>query len=221
MWQVACPSCNKTSSFAERAAVPAECPYCFEELRPAAVAEVVQASDNGGAPRGRVAGLTLIYQINQQRIEVPAAGQTTLGREGFGSEVLGKIFFNGKPVISRRHCSIWYNEEQFYLSDEGSLNGTFCGVSKADCKAAPRLIEDESLVYLGEEPFLAKFRFAPAPERAEAATTTTPTAEAPRRYRCNEQNCGFEATVQHEVCPSCDTYNSLKPVHSWGGRRDG
>jgi hypothetical protein len=210
MWQVACPTCNKTSSFAERASVPAECPYCFEEVSPAAVAEVEQVADNGGAPRGRVAGLTLIYQINQQRIEVPAEGQTTLGREGFGSEVLGKIFFNGKPVISRRHCSIRFREDRFYLSDEGSLNGTFCGVGKADCKAAPRLIEDESLVYLGEEPFLAKIRFAPA--RVEAATPPPPAAEAPRAYRC--KICGSEFPKQHEICPICTSFHSLEPIYA-------
>lgn len=215
MWQVACTSCSKTSFFAERAAVPAECPYCFEEVRPAVVVEVAQAAENGGAPRGQVAGLTLIYQINQQRIEVSALGQTTLGRESFGSEVLGKIFFNGKPVISRRHCSIRFNEDRIYLTDEGSLNGTFCGVNKADCKAAPRLVEDESLVYLGEEPFLAKIRYAPAPEPSRSATAPPPAAEeAPRRYRCTEQHCSFESTVRHEVCPDCDTYNSLKPVHA-------
>jgi hypothetical protein len=177
------------------------------------VVEAAQAAEAAGAPRGRVAGLTLIYQINQQRIEVPAEGQTTLGREGFGSEVLGKIFFNGKPVISRRHCSIRFCEDHFYLSDECSLNGTFCGLSKADCKAAPRLIEDESLVYLGEEPFLAKIRFAPAPARAGAAVPP-PVDEAPRLYRCNEPGCSFESPEQPAVCPNCDTYNSLKPVHA-------
>jgi len=161
-----------------------------------------------------IIGLTLIYQINQQQIEIHTAQKTVLGRESFGSNVLSNIFFNGKVVVSRKHCSIEFKENKFYLQDEGSLNGTYYGVNKIDCRNSPQVIENESLVYLGEEPFLARIRFK-LPEKI-AQNEPFPPQDAlkiVRKYKCNESSCNFESETPQSVCPNCDTYNSMFPVY--------
>jgi hypothetical protein len=202
MSEIVCPSCGKESSFDNGSSSPIECPFCFEEIDHSVISGVSKGDQE-------VAGLTLIYQINQQRLEIPASGKTVLGRDSFGASILSRVFFNGKQVISRRHCSIEFRENRFYLRDEGSLNGTYYGSDKIDCKDSPQIIQNESLVYLGEEPFLAKIQS----RRTEELVENKPPAEEPvpsnKRYRCNESMCGYETENPPRVCPQCKTVNSF------------
>jgi rubrerythrin len=203
--EVACPNCGKGVAAGNGASAPLECPFCFEEFDPSAAAPA------GAKGAERVSGLTLTYQINQQRIEVPAAEKTILGRGSFGANVLANILFNGKQVISRRHCSIEFRENKFYLKDEGSLNGTFYGANRADCKREAQVIENGGLVYMGEELFLARIRFAE--DVARGGDDIAPRPAPARKYRCNEPNCGFESEKPETVCPACKTFNSLIEIY--------
>jgi hypothetical protein len=205
MSEMVCPSCGKESSFDSGASSPVECPFCFEEIDRSVIPKVHKVDQE-------VAGLTLIYQINQERLEIPALGKTVLGRDGFGAGMLSKIVFNGKQVISRRHCSIEFRENNFYLQDEGSLNGTYYGTEKIDCKRSAQIIQDESLVYLGEEPFLAKVQSRRTERPVENKSPTEETVPSPRKYRCNESMCGYETESPPKICPQCKAFNSFVSI---------
>ncbi len=185
-------SCNKTISFDNEWDLPSECPYCFENLE------------------REIVGLTLIYQMNQQRIEVPASRKTILGRRGLGAEVLSKIVFNGEQVVSRNHCSIEFRDNKFYLQDEGSLNGTYYGRERIDCKNAPQVIENGGLVFLGEEPFIGLVRYKAIQGLcAQNQNLIEQPPNPTRRLRC-KLGCGYETEDPRATdCPICDTANCL------------
>lgn len=190
MADVVCPSCRKEISSNDEPV--SECPFCFEVI-PAA---------------GVITGLTFVYQMNQECIHIPASGKTVLGRDAAGSHVLSKILFNGKQVISRRHCAIEFRDNKFYLEDQGSLNGTFYGLNKVDCKDVPHMIKNGDLIYLGEEPFLATIQIS---QRTTPADKDIPVHEerVTTRYRCNESICGIEMEQPPAVCPQCGAFNSF------------
>ncbi len=144
---------NHNNYFSDRNNPPIECSGCFEAFDFTKVVEVDKEND------GEIVGLSIIYQITQQRLEISILHKSILGRENFGASVLSKILFNGKPVVSRKHCSIEFIDGKFYLLDEGSLNGTFYGVNKISCKNSPQVIEDKSIFYIGEEAFLAQINY--------------------------------------------------------------
>jgi hypothetical protein len=204
MSDVVCPNCGKSSFVAGAPPTSSECPFCFEEL-------VVSSVDETSPESREIAGLTLIYQINQQRIDIQASGQTILGREASGANVLSNIFFNGKQVISRRHCSIEFRDNRFYLQDEGSLNGTFYGPGKTSCRESSQVIENGELLYMGEEPFLAKVRMRSAKVPAQSSAGEPPVQT---RYRCNESFCGHEMEIPpgDGICPGCRAFNSFVQI---------
>jgi pSer/pThr/pTyr-binding forkhead associated (FHA) protein len=208
MLKIICPNCDKENIFQSRGNMPSECSFCFTSFPSTiTISEIADGSRE-------ITGLTIIYQINQQRLEISTLHKTILGRENFGAAVFSKIFFNGKPVVSRKHCSIEFTDGKFYLLDEGSLNGTFYSVNKISCKTSPQVIEDKSIFYIGEEAFLAQINFK---EEAKKVEVVTPTKEeetkAIKVYRCNESGCGYETQSFISVCPNCSTYNSLIPIY--------
>lgn len=208
MQKIICPNCDKENTFQSRGNAPSECSFCFTSF-PSSITITETADDSR-----EITGLTIIYQINQQRLEISTLHKTILGRENFGAEVFSKIFFNGKPVVSRKHCSIEFKERKFYLLDEGSLNGTFYSVNKISCKTTPQVIESKSIFYIGEEAFLAQINFT---EDAQKAGIVLPPKESEtdtvKVYRCNESGCGYENQSFISVCPNCSTYNSLIPIY--------
>ncbi len=62
------------------------------------------------------------------------------------------IAFN--PAISRRHCKITYENEQYYLQDMGSSNGTF--LNKKPIKHEIVAINDGDRINLGQTVFIVK-----------------------------------------------------------------
>lgn len=200
MFQATCLNCAKTSSFETSCGTSVECPFCFEEIERSALAKPSQEV-------GEIVGLTLIYQINQQRLEIPSE-KTVLGRESFGADVLAAILFNGKQVISRKHCSIEFRDQKFYLKDLGSLNGTYCGLDKTNCRVE-QIIENQSLIYLGEEPFLALVRCR-IPEAQVQPSAQTQHLRSIRKFACND--CGYETETPSSDCPECETFNSFVEI---------
>lgn len=182
-----------------------DCSVAFEEER---VVEV-EANDTR-----EVTGLTLIYQIDNQRLEISTLHKAILGRENFGASIFSKILFNGKPVVSRKHCSIEFKEGQFYLLDETSLNGTFYGVNKLSCKDTPQIIEDKSIIYLGQEAFLAQINYRETKPQSQEKEreATQEVVRIIKRFRCNEPNCGFETETEVRYCPKCKAKN-LIPIY--------
>lgn len=204
--EILCRDCGKITRYSN--ARPDECSYCFVTL--AVSAEI--SSDIPPSNQSVIIGLTLIYQTNQQKISVPALGETILGRRNHGHDVLSEILFNGTPVISKRHCSIVFNDNRFVLRDEGSANGTFYGPEKLDCAESPRIIEDRGRIYLGKEEFAARFENAAQQEQVTTFTESSTDSTAFGLFRCN--NCGLEMTGEKTmICPECTTYDSFYLVN--------
>jgi len=209
MLKILCPNCNRENSFQSRSDIPSECSFCFDSFGSSIT--ITETKEDGR----EITGLSIIYQITQQRLEISTLHKTILGRENFGANIFSQIFFNGKAVVSRKHCSIEFIEGNFYLLDEGSLNGTFYGVNKISCKNSPQLIEDKSIFYIGEEAFLAHINHQESKqeESPKVEETRNEEVKAIKLYRCNESGCGHESQTFASVCPDCSTYNSLIAIY--------
>jgi hypothetical protein len=182
-----------------------KCSILFEEERVIEI-EIIEEKE--------INSLTLIYQINQQRIEIPSLSKTIIGRENFGADVLSKILFNSKPVISRKHCSIEFREGDFYLIDEGSLNGTFIykGDNKISCKDNQQKIENKNVIYLGEEPFLTLINFKE--QIAENKKVNNDEIQQKMKisnYKCKK--CGITSNEDITKCPNCGFKKAFVPVY--------
>jgi pSer/pThr/pTyr-binding forkhead associated (FHA) protein len=208
MFKIICPHCNKENTFQNKNNIPSECSFCWESIPE--YAQIIEQENNKA-----IAGLTLIYQINQQRIEITTLHKIILGRKHFGADVLSNILFNGKPVVSRKHCSIEFKDGNFYLLDEGSLNGTFYGVNKLKCKESPQKIEDGGIIWMGEEAFIAQINFKKEDKtelkEQEDMIKEKEDVKNIKQYRCRACGSNFEKFT--DDCPNCDRYNSLIPIY--------
>lgn len=201
MHKIICPSCNKENIFNNRNEASSECTFCWKSFP-----ENVSISELPDENR-EIVGLTLVYQIKQHRLEVSTLHKTILGRENLGASLFSTIFFNGKPVISRKHCSIEFIDGNFYLLDEGSLNGTYYGVNKISCKNAPQIIENKSILYIGEEPFFAQINFKTPEINEITAKAINEELKKIKGYRCKA--CGSEFNEYLLTCSTCERYNTL------------
>lgn len=204
MLKIICPNCSHTILFETPEKKPAECSFCFTAFNdPAEVSEV--ADEN----RGKISGLKFIYQQNSESFTV-SGDSCIIGREHEGAQLLSGILNNGRPVISRRHCSVTFREDHYWLKDEGSSNGTFYGVNKMDCAHTVQCIEENSIIFLGKEAFLVQYQYEEKiiqPQQQEEQQGK----KKIHRYRCNE-GCGFETDTYVEICPVCSTCNSLVEI---------
>jgi hypothetical protein len=207
MFKIVCPNCEKEYLFQSRSNILVECSFCFETFK--SNISIIESLET----EAEITGLTIFYQKTQEIIEISLSHKVILGRENFGANVFSKIHFNGKPVVSRKHCSIEFNDGYFYLLDEGSLNGTFYGVNKLCCKTSPQIIEDKSIFYIGEEAFIAQINYKEALKLDQKIEHAKEETKRVNHYRCNESSCGFESQTFNSVCPNCSTYNSLIPIY--------
>jgi len=207
MLKILCPNCNKENFFESRSTVPSECSFCFDSFSSSITLTETKEDER------EIIGLSITYQITQQRLEISTLHKTILGRENFGANIFSKILFNGKAVVSRKHCSIEFREGNFYLLDEGSLNGTFYGVNKLSCKNFPQVIENKSIFYIGEEAFLAEINYRELKE--EVSLNSIEVNQEEKRmiklYRC--RGCGSSFENFSDECPNCEKYNTLIPIY--------
>jgi hypothetical protein len=205
MFKIVCPNCQKENLFQSKNNTPSECSFCWEQI-PQGI-QIVEQNENRD-----ISGLTIIYQITQQHMEISTLHKVILGRENFGANVFSQILFNGKPVVSRKHCSLEFKEGNFYLLDEGSLNGTFYGVNKVSCKGSPQIVEDESIFYIGEEAFIAQINYKEEELNQEEKDVEKKLEEKNViQFRC--RGCGNNFGNLTDECPDCGKYNSLIPVY--------
>lgn len=209
MLKILCPNCNRENLFQSRSNIPSECSFCFDSF--VSSITITETKEDGR----EITGLSIIYQITQQRLEISTLHKTILGRESFGANIFAQVFYNGKAVVSRKHCSIEFREGNFYLLDESSLNGTYYGVNKISCKNSPQLIEDKSIFYIGEEAFLAHINYQDSKQEESAKIEEAKKGKVKeiKLYRCNESGCGHETQTFISVCPTCRTFNSLIPIY--------
>lgn len=204
MFQIVCPECNNATKFEKLEKKPTECSFCFATFSNDVTIEEIEDD------RGTLVGLELIYQKTLQKILVKGEFNL-LGRQNTGDDVLSAIIVNGSPVISRKHCSISLIEGKYYLKDEGSTNGTYYGLSRKDCSGKAYEIENDSMLFLGQEAFLVKHLYDKKEQECCKETPEMNKLQKPKKYRCNE-GCGYESEVYSEICPNCMTSNSLVEI---------
>jgi pSer/pThr/pTyr-binding forkhead associated (FHA) protein len=112
---------------------------------------------------------------------------------------------NGSPVISRLHCEIFFIEGQVLITDRNSKNGTFIGENKAPCIGLKRSLQNEDILFLGQERFLVLFSY-------EAREPNPGESNGNKLYRCNDITCGAETSDYNEKCPSCNAMRTLQVV---------
>lgn len=200
MYKFICPNCNEENIVNDKKALT-ECSFCWQP-----VPDNIEFISNSESTD--ILGLTLVYQKTMQKIKVAKTNKLTFGREGLGQEIFSSILVNGAPVVSRKHFSIEYRDNNFYLIDENSLNGTFYSDTKINCKLNPQIIVDNSIIYVGKEMFVAYYDYSLTEEKVNSSVETT--QENIRRikcYKCNDENCsGYESPNQFDICPNCGAW---------------
>jgi len=226
MYKIVCDYCDKEIIFEEVFQKPETCPNCnsfLDQLEPQKMSE-----PTAGTTENRIdkieqqpySGITLIYQKTGEKIHIDQT-KVILGREGFGTDVLGGI-----RQISRIHCVIERINNQYRITDLDSTHGTFIGISKINCKENPQqILNNDDLVFLGREPFLAQFRFE-AQLNVESCDISaqqdneiiSESNQFGKRksviYRC--KNCGkdynHKKDICEEVCRECGTFNEWEEI---------
>jgi len=209
MLKIICPQCDNEILFQTRNNLPAECSFCCNNI-PENTPIIEQKESR------EISGLTLIYQKTNERIEIGVEGKVLLGRNHMGKEIFSKILtWNGKemaPVISRKHCSITFNEGCFQVLDEGSTNGTFYSINKHSCRSSPQVIEDKSILFIGQEEFLAIINYLEQTKIAEPKNKTDlDEVKKVKCYKCKK--CGNESESLTIKCSSCGFKNTLIEVY--------
>jgi hypothetical protein len=194
--------------FEDRINPPVSCNTCsvaFEEER---VVEVKPELNR------EIAGLSLICQMNQQRISIPVSQKVLLGRSHTGADLFDRILFHGEPVISRKHCSIEFTDDKFFLKDEESRNGTFILSSgqKISCKESPQIINDQSIVILGEELFLAQVDYkVQDPMNSQQQELQVNKSVNVKGFKC--KRCGLFSKEKTAKCLGCGFKNTFIEVY--------
>jgi len=227
MYKIDCSNCDEANLFENLSDRPESCMHCLGPLEGLEVqqipeSEFVETDTQETKRKGeQMEGLTLIYQKTNEKINIEHMEKVVLGRESFGSEILGKVV-----QISRNHCLIEFTDNQYKITDLDSHNGTFVGISKIDCKKNPQqILNNGDLVFLGREPFLVQLHFEaqPSVEADElsaqqdseiASNNGQPDNRKSVFYRC--KNCGedydHKKDICEEVCRECGTYNEWEEI---------
>lgn len=203
MYKIVCPNCSNPNLFETREKRSVECSFCFTVF-----GDSLEVSEIGNDNRGKLGGLKFICQQNGESFCIRGEA-AVIGREHEGAQLLSLIENCGRPVISRKHCSVALSEGRYWLKDEGSSNGTFYGVNKVNCALSAQCIEENSIIFLGKEAFLVQYQYEAVMEKQQPQTE--PKEEKIHKYRCNE-GCGFESDTYVEICPKCMTCNSMVEI---------
>ncbi len=196
MYKIICDFCGTENLFSEKEHAAVEClnEACQNSLEGLEIIEIT--NDNNIPENVNIVGLKLIYQKTSEEITLKTNAKIILGRESYGSEVLGEI-----AQISRSHCSLEFVDNRFIVSDLNSTNGTFIGLGndKISCTTAQVLNEKDFLV-LGKEVFLVQF----IKEKLSIEKANNKTQE-PTEILCTECSCILEKLPCS--CPDCGTWN--------------
>jgi len=155
MYKIICDRCDEDIIFEEifrKPEVCSNCNYSIANLEPQKITEMLDTIINDTTER--LTGLTLIYQKTGEKITL-GQDNAIIGRASYGSNVLEKVQY-----ISGSHCLIELIDNQYMITDLGSFNGTFLGISRINCKDNPRqILKHNDLVFLGKEVFLVQLHF--------------------------------------------------------------
>jgi len=229
MYKIICDYCDQELLFEKISDKPEICDNCntaLTHIEPEKLSEEESTESNAKeqkADHRMCLGLTLIYQKTGEKISIVQT-KTILGREGVGSDVLGQV-----PQISRSHCLIEYKDDQYSITDLDSLNGTFLGASKVNCKENPsQKIQNDDFLFLGREPFLIQLHYENSSQTCTGTdqpfyemgeeTKSNPGDESVKFrkivYRCKVCGTDYEKKeeIQNAVCRKCSTFNEWDEV---------
>jgi len=199
--KINCTNCREKFEFDNLSNIPSTCEHCNEDL----VWEEVLDSDEGLESEDKInaeiVNLVWTMQRDSSSFNVSKSSDELcfIGRVHNGAELLGKILHNNIPIISKTHCSVQFSENNVYLKDEGSTNGTYLGYDKISCENK-QVLKDNQVVWLANELFIVSFEF-------KKEDILEPPINTPPQYRCKD--CGLTFDTRTEICPNCEVYGSL------------
>ncbi len=197
---IKCAHCNTRYEYNDLSNIPSSCEQCNEDLKWWEVLETEEVLESGEKINAEIVNLVWTMQRDSSSFNVSKSSNALhfIGRLHHGSEVLGNISQNNVPIISKTHCSLEFSENNVYLKDEGSTNGTFLGYEKISCiNKLP--LKDNQVVWLANVLFIVTFEYKKEEEE--------PQKNIPVQYRCRD--CGFTFETKTEICPNCEAYGSL------------
>jgi hypothetical protein len=190
--KIKCINCNSSYEFENASEIPSYCEHCNEDLEPKEVSES-EVNNNE-----EIVNLKWTKQRDSSFFNVSKSSNMLhlIGRMHHGSELLCSILENNIPIISKTHCSVEFLENNVYLKDEGSTNGTFWGYEKISC-TTKKLLKDNQLVWLANELFIVTFEFKREVISESKINNNT-------KYRCKD--CGQTFDTRRELCPKCEAW---------------
>ena len=191
---IKCTNCNASYDINDSTNIPTTCEHCQEDL------EWKEINEKEDKTNAEIVNLIWTKQRDSSSFNVSKSSNVLylIGRLYHGSKVLDNILQNNVPIISKTHCSVEFSENNVYLKDEGSTNGTFLGHEKISCiNKLP--LKDNQLVWLANELFIVTFEYKK--EEAE------PQIDIPIKYRCKD--CGHIDDSKTESCKICDAWDSM------------
>jgi pSer/pThr/pTyr-binding forkhead associated (FHA) protein len=201
--KITCDYCGESIILDESEARPKTCATCnsfIDHIKATSLDELKPVEET--KPSAGFEGLELICQKTGAVIKINHSTQTVIGRESTGKEILSSV-----QQVSRKHASIDYENDHYCISDLGSTNGTFIGISKIDCKRNPKqILNDGELVYLGKEPFMVRLL-----KKAGPIVQPEPVQKKPTKFKC--ASCGTEFKERTDICAQCGSYGSLNPAY--------
>ena len=220
MHKIICSYCREEFAFENLSERPKSCTNCFEPMKELEVQKISEAKiiqtdikKNNKADK-KPAYFTLICLKTNKKIHIDHTEKVVLGRDNFGAEI-----FECKK-ISSCHCLIEFIYNQYKITDLGSRNGTYVGISKIDCKENPQqVLNDGDLLFLGKEPFLvqvhinAEFSQKEAENLANEGTVHSKVEAAQERiiqYRC--LNCGRTYDRKTVKCEGCNAFGRWEEI---------
>ncbi len=203
-----------------------KCDYCLEENEFGAPDRRPQSCANCHSPLGHLAvqvlsdegqpmhpdGLVLEYQKTGQHIRLEHGEIVVLGRQNSGREVLGAV-----PQISREHCKIEYVNGSYAVTDLNSLNGTWYGKQRRNCRKHQQVpLADGEILRLGREEFRISLRYKPGESISEKNGQDGDLPAGNVVFKCRA--CGKIHSMNLIICDECGTYGQLEPVHQHTGQ---
>lgn len=172
--------------------IPAECPRCYGHW-------IDEDEDYTLLQQNArlLIGCSLVFSKTQtEQIFSIDKGQRTCGRTDF--DFVGER----KSYISGTHFQFYINNNQLFVEDLNSTNGTFIGLQDKKPVFGKTALQDGGWLVLGQEEFLVKYLY----QSIVGLEEETPACVIPEKNRCVE--CGEELSETIPcVCELCSTWN--------------
>lgn len=208
MYKITCDYCFEDNLFNNPDSPPAVCANCNSPISHLEV----RKEDESVIPELEMNkpkilnGLILTYEKTGEKIHLEHDDIIVLGRMAKGKELLDKI-----PQISREHCKIEFAEGNYLLTDLNSLNGTFLGINRRDCRKHQMVkIRDNDVIYLGREPFVVQLKYKTL-SADEPLISDLPEEEIKTlHFKCRA--CGKIHNMNLLICDNCGSYGQLEAI---------